>query len=177
MDFFFKSTPWNTSKNTPQFTSQTTQGSSSRSSTSRTRTPSDRTTPSSSSFEQSDALLVEEILSARSYYDVLGLTGSAKRNFEESQLRRLYLQRSRVVHPDRHQNSARSTAAFQRLAEAYETLRDPRKRRRYELVGERGSSGIAEETFSVALGQLLEEFIEGNFEQILSVVGALRIKR
>jgi curved DNA-binding protein CbpA len=54
--------------------------------------------------------LIEEILTARSYYDILGLSGSRKRdpeNFSSSNLRKTYLQRSKIIHPDRHGNSAR----------------------------------------------------------------------
>ncbi|KAI9030416.1 DnaJ domain-containing protein [Hyaloraphidium curvatum] len=143
------------------------------SSPSRPRRPDD-----SPESDADEALLIEDILTARTYYDVLGLSGSRRRDpaqFEESEIRRLYLKRSRKIHPDRHGNSPRATEAFQRLAAAYETLRDPKKRRLYDLQGERGTfTASGEETFSAALGQLVEEFFSGNFDQILSVVELMR---
>jgi DnaJ domain len=36
-------------------------------------------------------------------------------------------------HPDRHQNSPEANAKFQKILEAYQTLRDPKKRAEYDI--------------------------------------------
>lgn len=138
---------------------------------------SSRPGPSDGGDDAEDSIaLIESILASRTHYDALGLGGSSKHDaaaLSEPNLRRLYLKRSRLVHPDRHGNSQKATEAFQRLATAYETLKDPTKRRRYDL-GERSAPTDASETFSSALSQLLDDFLTGNFETLLSALDLLR---
>src|SRR2546423_8270526 len=69
------------------------------------------------------------------YYAILGLTPTAS----PAEIRRAYRERARRLHPD--VNRAPDAAArFATLAEAYETLSDPARRRAYDLV----RTGVAE---------------------------------
>ena len=63
------------------------------------------------------------------HYSVLNVTADAT----EAQLKRAYRLMSLKFHPDRRGGS---TSAFQRVAAAYETLSDPKKRKNYDLGGD-----------------------------------------
>jgi len=63
----------------------------------------------------------------RSHYDVLGVS----RDASESDLRSAYRKRAMEAHPDK----GGSEEEFVRLAEAYEVLSDPSKRRMYDVTG------------------------------------------
>jgi hypothetical protein len=63
------------------------------------------------------------------HYAVLGVTTDAT----EKQLKTAYRMRSLQFHPDRKQGN---TAAFQRIAQAYEVLSDSDKRRAYDEGGD-----------------------------------------
>ena len=63
------------------------------------------------------------------HYSVLNVTTDAT----EAQLKRAYRLMSLKFHPDRRGGS---TSAFQRVAAAYETLSDPKKRKNYDLGGD-----------------------------------------
>jgi len=67
-----------------------------------------------------------ECLSMRDYYLVLGVPRSSSR----PAIRRAYLDLVRRLHPDRA--GVGETARLQEINEAYETLSDPEKRRRYD---------------------------------------------
>jgi curved DNA-binding protein CbpA len=69
-----------------------------------------------------------------SYYDVLGVGADA--DFEE--VRRAYHRTAQLVHPDRYAGSPdperrRAEAEMKALNEAWNTLRDPEARRRYDI--------------------------------------------
>jgi len=70
-----------------------------------------------------DARHCDRILAAPSFYDVLEVSRSA----DEAHVRKCYLKVSLRVHPDRNADP-RAKAAFQRVAEAYETLAGPGRR-------------------------------------------------
>jgi hypothetical protein len=61
------------------------------------------------------------------HYAVLGVSTDAT----EKQLKTAYRMRSLQFHPDRNRNVG-NTAAFQRIAQAYEVLSDPDKRQAYD---------------------------------------------
>jgi hypothetical protein len=118
----------------------------------RTPSPSGRSARNSDTPPPADSALIDEILTLSSFYDILGVA----RDCPVEEIRRAYLRRSRTVHPDRQGNSNnRATEAFQRLAAAYETLKDPKKRKTYDVQGEKGTfTGNGEETFSAAMSQV-----------------------
>jgi len=70
----------------------------------------------------------------RDYYTVLGVPRTAT----EGQVKEAYFRLARPLHPDSNRDpglddlQGKRDAAFHRLSQAYETLRDPQKRGRYE---------------------------------------------
>ncbi|OCL03808.1 DnaJ-domain-containing protein [Glonium stellatum] len=62
------------------------------------------------------------------YYDILGVSNTATIEIITSSYRRLALDR----HPDKNPNNPGATAAFQLLSCAYQTIKDPDKRRAYD---------------------------------------------
>ena len=62
-------------------------------------------------------------------YEILGVTESAS----QEEIKKAYRKLSLQYHPDRNNNSAESTAKFQSISAAYETIGDDDKRRQYDM--------------------------------------------
>ncbi|KAK9763102.1 hypothetical protein K7432_010533 [Basidiobolus ranarum] len=110
--------------------------------------------------------LVEEILAESNLYRILGVSSSAS----TEEIRRAYISRSRVCHPDKLPGNSQATEAFQKISTAYETLSNTNSRRTYDHYGTKINSLNSEETLSSALLQIFNEFMEGDFEHLLSIV-------
>lgn len=67
----------------------------------------------------------------RDYYDILGI----RRNASARDIKTAFRQLARQYHPDVTGNDPQATERFKEISEAYETLSDPQKRRRYDLFG------------------------------------------
>jgi curved DNA-binding protein CbpA len=70
-----------------------------------------------------------------SYYDLLGVAPDA----DDEELRRAYLARAQLLHPDRHAGSPepvrrQAEAEMKAVNEAWSTLKDPEARQRYDLA-------------------------------------------
>jgi molecular chaperone DnaJ len=65
------------------------------------------------------------------FYIVLGLGRDATLN----DVKRAYKRLARRFHPDVNPGDRVAAAQFQQIAEAYETLSDPERRRRYDVIG------------------------------------------
>ena len=78
----------------------------------------------------------------RDYYEVLGVDRDATPEEIKKAFRRLALR----YHPDRNPDDPDAEARFKEVAEAYEALRDPAKRRRYDLYGHEGLAGTGVRT-------------------------------
>jgi len=82
-------------------------------------------------------LLIEnahEAMATKNHFEFLGVP----RNATEAQVKEAYFRLARPLHPDSNRDpgladlQGKREAAFHRLSQAYETLRDPHKRGRYE---------------------------------------------
>jgi molecular chaperone DnaJ len=96
----------------------------------------------------------------RDYYDVLGVSREASDDELKSSYRKLALQ----FHPDRNPDNQEAEEKFKEAAEAYEVLRDPRKRNIYDQYGHQGLEGNGfsgfggfEDIFS-SFGDIFEDF-------------------
>lgn len=111
-------------------------------------------------------------------YEILGVPRKAP----QEHIRRAFLSRSRLIHPDKLPLYLSSTPAFQRLSFAYETLSKSGSRRMYDLGGGRHDWGRArttstttegeDETLNGVLRSVFAEFLEGDFEMIRVFVSA-----
>lgn len=127
-------------------------------------------TPPSPPLDEIQSNILPEILSSPDLYSVLGATPTST----PIALRRHYLDRSKIVHPDRHPAHPLSTPAFQRLSHAYDILRKPSLRAHYdrEARSPRYSGGV-EATFRSAVLSILQEFLHGDFQLVRRLLGAL----
>jgi molecular chaperone DnaJ len=95
----------------------------------------------------------------RDLYGLLGVSPSAS----EEEIKRAYRQRARELHPDANGGDAEAEAAFKEVSLAYEVLRDPERRARYDRYGPegvfgQGGPGGAGFDFEGGLGDLFEAF-------------------
>jgi len=65
------------------------------------------------------------------YYDVLGVERSAS----QDEIAKAYKKLARKHHPDLNPGNASSEDRFKKVGEAYEVLKDPDKRKRYDALG------------------------------------------
>jgi curved DNA-binding protein len=72
----------------------------------------------------------------RDYYDTLGVG----RDASEEEIRRAYRKLARENHPDVNKDPG-AEDRFKEIAEAYEVLRDPEKREKYDRLGENWKAG------------------------------------
>ena len=73
------------------------------------------------------------------YYALLGVA----RNADDVTIKKSYRKLAMEHHPDRNDGDKGAEARFKEITEAYEVLRDPRKRQLYDRYGEAGLRGSA----------------------------------
>lgn len=74
-------------------------------------------------------------LAGQDYYKLLGV----KRNADETEIRRAFKKLSLKYHPDKNKdNPEKAKKKFIEIANAYEVLSDPEKRKTYDQFGEEG---------------------------------------
>ncbi|MEX0647116.1 MAG: molecular chaperone DnaJ [Balneolaceae bacterium] len=76
-------------------------------------------------------------MSKRDYYEILGVD----KNAGDAKLKKAYRKLAMKYHPDRNKGNADAEKKFKEASEAYEVLRDPQKRQRYDQFGHAGMNG------------------------------------
>jgi molecular chaperone DnaJ len=76
-------------------------------------------------------------MSKRDYYDILGVD----KNAGEAELKKAYRKKAMKFHPDRNKGDTEAEKKFKEASEAYDVLRDPQKRQRYDQFGHSGVNG------------------------------------
>jgi molecular chaperone DnaJ len=82
----------------------------------------------------------------KDYYDVLGV----RRDADDEEIKRAYRKLAMQYHPDRNVGDPEAEERFKEASEAYEVLRDPEKRRRYDRYGHAGLEGLNMPSFQDA---------------------------
>src|SRR5271170_2948710 len=72
------------------------------------------------------------------YYEVLGVAKDA----DDEAIKKAYRKLAMQHHPDRNAGDREAEDKFREAAEAYEILRDPEKRHRYDRYGHAGLQGL-----------------------------------
>lgn len=73
----------------------------------------------------------------RDYYEILGVS----KDSSDAEIKKAYRKKAMKFHPDRNKGDAEAEKKFKEASEAYEVLRDPQKRARYDQYGHAGVNG------------------------------------
>jgi molecular chaperone DnaJ len=110
---------------------------------------------------------------SRDYYEVLGVSPHAS----DEEIKRAYRKLARRYHPDSHPDDPDAVERFKEVSRAYETLRDPERRRRYDIFGDEGATVTAPGSGGAdfGLGDLFDAFFGGDpFGSRRSAAGPMR---
>ncbi|KAL0089556.1 DnaJ domain-containing protein [Phycomyces blakesleeanus] len=115
---------------------------------------------------------VDEVLSASNYYDMLDIPSNAT----PEDIRQAYIKKSRVCHPDRFVPPyPPATESFQALSLAYNTLRVPNSRWKYDM--KRQCSYTYHNTLDTddPFEHLYNEILQGQFHTLRTVLTRFEI--
>lgn len=91
----------------------------------------------------------------KDYYKILDI----KKNASLSEIKKTYRKLARKYHPDLNPNDSSAEKRFKEISEAYEVLKDPKKRKQYDTFGHLGGN------FSKTQRGNFSDFAGFNFEQ------------
>ncbi|MFW5947903.1 MAG: DnaJ domain-containing protein, partial [Gemmatimonadota bacterium] len=91
----------------------------------------------------------------RDYYEILGVD----RNADTDAIKKAYRKLALKYHPDRNGGSEEAEARFKEATEAYEVLRNPDKRARYDRFGHAGTGGSRQGFGGFDFSDALEVFM------------------
>ncbi|XP_031398108.1 chaperone protein dnaJ GFA2, mitochondrial isoform X2 [Punica granatum] len=86
---------------------------------------------SNASWTSSRSIHSTAFMSARDYYDILGVS----KNASSSEIKKAYYGLAKKLHPDTNKNDPEAEKKFQEVSKAYEVLKDDEKRQLYDQVG------------------------------------------
>src|SRR5438093_1141970 len=96
------------------------------------------------------------------FYEVLGIT----RDATDDEIKKAYRRLARQYHPDANDGDPAAEARFKEISVAYDTLRDPEKRRRYDTYGAEGMGAGAGPNmggFDFGVSDLFDAFFGAGF--------------
>ncbi len=97
----------------------------------------------------------------RDYYEILDVDKEAS----QDEIKKAYRKLAMKYHPDKNPGDQTAEVRFKEVAEAYEVLRDPQKRQRYDRFGHRGVKGGGFDgfDFDIDLSDALRTFMSEGF--------------
>ncbi|KAA3655928.1 MAG: molecular chaperone DnaJ [Calditrichaeota bacterium] len=100
-------------------------------------------------------------MAKRDYYDILGI----ERNATADEIKKAYRKLAMEHHPDKNPGDKSAEERFKEASEAYEVLRDPQKRQRYDAYGHAGIKVQANpfDGMEFDLSDALRTFMSGGF--------------
>ncbi|KAI9359335.1 DnaJ domain-containing protein [Zopfochytrium polystomum] len=109
----------------------------------------------------------QEVIASVLYHDNLYARLGISRTATSNDIRRAYLRRSLLCHPDRCLHP-QANEAFQRLSNAYQTLKSDSTRQNYDLYGRQVDGN--DQSFSDTVAQVFDEFLNGQFDTLLRML-------
>lgn len=98
---------------------------------------------------------------ARDSYEVLGVSPQAT----DDEIKKAYRRLARECHPDANPDDPQAADRFKEISAAYENVRDPERRRQYDMFGPDGAPGAGGNPFnsgSFGLNDLFDAFFSGD---------------